>query len=227
MGSFEILSELFELYRKRSYDKINLTILFQVDDEEKFLVIDFKQGKITKKKVKPPTIDFEFRTTLETLQTIYDGKMTAFTAAGKSLSTDPAPLDWSMHTELSAEILEQLYSFLMHFFNPSKPEKILLGEKHSRLVHGAHAIPLFYRPGFRSGWYFVKKRLKMNEPGDTNPFPQGVVVMQGKGYAKIGEDTISIKQNEAYFIPPNSDHVFWTEEEEPLILIWLAWGKGA
>ena len=115
----------------------------------------------------------------------------------------------------------------MHFFNTSKPEKIKLGEQYSRKVHGGHAIPLYYHPGFRSAWHMVKKGEQINEPGDVNPFPQAIVVINGKGYAKIGDQTVEINSNESYYIPPKSDHVIWTESEEPLVLIWLAWGEGA
>ena len=227
MSSLKILSEFVELYRKKSSEKSNLTILFEVDDEDNYLVIDTKEWIITKEKSKPSTIDVEFQTSLETLQAIYDGKITALTAAGKASSQDDAPLDWKIHSKITSELLQQLYSFLIHFFNRSKPERILLGEEHSRVVHGANAIPLYYHPGLRSAWYLIKKGQKMNEPGDTNPFPQAAIILQGQGVAKIGDDTISIKRNESYFIPPNSDHVFWTEEDDPLILLWLAWGPGA
>jgi mannose-6-phosphate isomerase-like protein (cupin superfamily) len=45
--------------------------------------------------------------------------------------------------------------------------------------------------------------------------------------AKIGDETIPVKAGEAYYIPPGSDHVVWTEGDSPLVMIWLAWGKGA
>lgn len=95
----------------------------------------------------------------------------------------------------------------MHFFNTTKPEKIKLGEEYSRLVHGAHAIPLYYHPGFRSAWYMIKKGEELNEQGDTNPFPQAMVIIKGRSLAKIGEQTVQINSNESYYIPPNADHV--------------------
>jgi mannose-6-phosphate isomerase-like protein (cupin superfamily) len=53
------------------------------------------------------------------------------------------------------------------------------------------------------------------------------VFIRGEGSAKIGEDTVKVKAGESYYIPPGSDHVVWTESDEPLELIWLAWGEGA
>ena len=106
-------------------------------------------------------------------------------------------------------------------------EQILLGEEYSRMVHGAHAIPLYYHPELRSAWYMVKKGERLNEPGDTNPFPQALIFISGEGVAKIGEKTIKVKADESYYIPPSSDHVVWTESDEPLVLIFLACGEGA
>ncbi len=155
--------------------------------------------------------------------------MTATTALSKAKGSDYAPLDFKLveDLEVTPEVRTQLYTFLQHFFNPSVPERILLGEEYSRVVHGGHAIALYYHPGFRSGWYLLKKGEKLNEPGDTNPYPQAFIFIEGEGFAKIGDRTIRVKTGESYYIPPNSDHVVWTESDKPLILIWLAWGEGA
>jgi len=42
----------------------------------------------------------------------------------------------------------------------------------------------------------------LNEPGETNPFPQAFVFIVGEGYAKIGGVTVPVKAGEAYYIPP-------------------------
>ena len=73
----------------------------------------------------------------------------------------------------------------------------------------------------------VKRGQRLNEPGDTNPFPQAFVIISGAGFAKIGPDTVRVRANEAYYIPPLSDHVLWTLDDEPVVLIWMAWGEGA
>ena len=105
--------------------------------------------------------------------------------------------------------------------------KILLGEEHSRLVHGGHVVGLFYDKGLRSAWYAVNKGERLNSPDDSNPFPQAFIFLSGKGKAQIGDKVISVKGGEAYYIPPGSSHVAWTEEDEPLELLFLAWGEGA
>lgn len=127
--------------------------------------------------------------------------------------------------------MNDLLFFIQRFFNSSAHDKVILREEHSRMVHGAHAIPLFYQQsddiGVRSAWYQINKGEKINEPGDTNPFPQYFIVINGKGFAKIGLDTVSIKKNESYYVAPGQDHIFWNESEEPIELIFLAFGKGA
>lgn len=191
-----------------------------------FIVIKNKKVTITKEPHSPEVI---LITTTDTMKKIYNREMTAFAAAGKEKMSDTAPLDWKLAegVKFTPDIQKKLYFFVQHFFNTTNPEKIKLGEEYSRVVHGGHAIPLYYHPGFRSGWFSIKKGEQINEPGDTNPFPQGIVVIKGEGKAKIGDKTISITANESYYIPPDSDHVIWTDSESPLELIWLAWGEGA
>ncbi len=176
-----------------------------------------------------PNAQVVFSTTEETLQRIYEGKMTALTAAGKARMSDSAPVEFRLGegVELTPALKAKLFFFVQSFFNRSTPERILLGEERARKVHGAHAIPLFYHPGFRSAWYLVKKGERLNEPGDTNPFPQAFIFISGEGFAKIGEETVPVRAGEAYYIPPGSDHVVWTESDQPLELIFLAWGEGA
>jgi len=86
---------------------------------------------------------------------------------------------------------------------------------------------MFYHTGFRSAWYQIDKGDQINNEGDTNPFPQAFVITQGQGYAKIGDISQKVSAGNAYFIPPDSDHVLWNDEETPLQLIYLAWGEKA
>jgi len=73
----------------------------------------------------------------------------------------------------------------------------------------------------------VKKGEQMNSEDDTNPFDQGFIVISGKGKAKIGKQLVELEMNHAYHIPRDSAHVVWTDSEEPLVMIWVAWGKEA
>jgi mannose-6-phosphate isomerase-like protein (cupin superfamily) len=165
----------------------------------------------------------------ETLGRIHRGEMTAFTAGGKGSGADVAPLEIQFGAA-AGELRDPkgtLLGFLQHFFARERPERIALGESHSRVVHGAHAIPMYYASGFRSAWYLVKEGQHLNEPGDTNPYPQAFVIISGRGRAKIGEYEVDVHAGESYYIPEDSDHVLWPAPGEALEVIWFAWGEGA
>jgi mannose-6-phosphate isomerase-like protein (cupin superfamily) len=157
--------------------------------------------------------------------------MTALTSMGQATSGDPIPLKPDLHKPVTDNLVNDFLFFSQRFFNSYPYDLVKLGIEHSRIVHGGHAIPLFYQKsdgiGVRSAWYQINKGERVNEPGDTNPFPQYFIVIKGSGYAKIGSDTIQLQANHAYYIPPDNDHVFWNDNKDPVELIFLAWGKGA
>lgn len=144
----------------------DFSLIVQLDIKEKkesWHVIVKKGRKVTVGKGPHKQARYFFFTTTDTLRLIYEGKMTAATAAGKAKGSDYAPLDLKLveGLEFTPEVRIQLYTFLYHFFNPSVPERILLGEEYSRVVHGGHVVSLYYYPGFRSAWYLLKKLEKI------------------------------------------------------------------
>ena len=165
----------------------------------------------------------------ETLGRIHRGEITAFTAGGKGSGADVAPLEieFGAAAEQLTDSKGTMLGFLQHFFARERPERIALGESHSRVVHGAHAVPLYYASGFRSAWYLVKDGQRLNEPGDTNPYPQAFVIISGRGRAKIGETEVDVRAGESYYIPQDSDHILWPAPGESLEVIWFAWGEEA
>lgn len=226
----QMLNVMAENFKNKIDEEFSLIVQFDIKDEgTSWHVVVEKGRKVTVGKGSHHEAQFFFSTTTDALRLIYEGKMTAMTAGGKATGSDTAPLEfgWAEDLEFTPEVKIQVYTFLQHFFNPWVPEKVLLGEKHSRFLHGGHVVVLYYQPGFRSAWYMVKKGERLNEPGDTNPFPQAFIFIEGEGFAKIGDETVKVKAGESYYVPPNSDHVVWTESDEPLVLIWLAWGEGA
>ncbi len=222
-----ILREMGDAFKKKIDDDLRCRLQFNIKDIGKNLTIRIEEGKVNISEGVDENVDIIIDTNSGTIKEIYRGEMNAFTAAGKSHPSDPAPLDWKIGGGFVPAKMKSIYYVLMHFFHPEEPEVIRLGEEYARMVHGGHAIPLYYNSGFRSAWYMIKKGESLNEPGDTDPFPQGIVVIEGQGYAKIGDKTVAIKKNESYYIPPNSDQVLWTDSDEPLVIIWLAWGEGA
>jgi len=177
------------------------------------------------------SINFTFESTLNHYNKIYNEEITAMTSMGQAYPTDPIPLKPKAIKPITDNLINDFLFFTQRFFNNTPYDRVNLSLKHSRVVHGGHAIPIFYQKtkniGVRSAWYQINKGEQVNEIGDTNPFSQYFIINEGNGFAKIGSDTIIVKANEAYFIPPNHDHVFWNENEKSLIMIFLAWGEGA
>ncbi len=227
MDSPAILKEMAGLFEEKIDENYSCKLQFDFKDSQESYVIEVKDGKVSMQEGAEEDVDVVLCTTNKTLTDIYQGKINAFTAAGKAELSDTAPLDWRFAGGFMPEKMRDLYFFLMHFFNINEPEKIMLGEEYSRKVHGGNAVALYYNPGFRSAWYMVKKGDSINEPGHVDPFHQAIIIIAGQGYAKIGNKEVEIKANESYYIPPMWDQVIWTEEDEPLVLIWLAWGERA
>jgi mannose-6-phosphate isomerase-like protein (cupin superfamily) len=207
------------------------TLNFYLADSSKACHVLFSNNQFELVQGSTDSYNMSFSSTKEHYNKIFRGEMTAMTSMGQATSSDPIPLNYDIQKAISDNATNDFLFIAQRFFNNTPYDLVKLGAEHARLVHGGLAIPIFYQRtegiGVRSAWYQINKGEQVNEPGDTNPFPQYFIITQGEGYAKIGNDTIVVKENEAYFIPPNSDHVFWNEREEPIVYIFLAWGKGA
>ncbi|HLE56876.1 MAG TPA: cupin domain-containing protein [Rhodothermia bacterium] len=167
-------------------------------------------------------------TTRTGLRAMYEGRFNVMTSQLRARSSDPSYIEYTRAPgiELTPAVSARIRHFI-HFFDTSVPHRYVLSQDHARLVHGAAVVGLYYYPGLRSAWYEVRKGMRLNEPGDTNPSDQAFIFVSGNGMAKIGDRTIRVKAGESYYIPPGSDHVVWTESDEPVQLIWMAWGQGA
>jgi mannose-6-phosphate isomerase-like protein (cupin superfamily) len=228
-----ILEEWANNYLNKIDKDYKAIINFSLTDSDENWYLDINDLKFTLKKGKIDTANFSFKSTLSHYNKMYNGKITGLTSMGQATSKDKIPLIPQIHkpVENSENALNDFLFFSQRFFNSSPYDKIVLKEENSRIVHGGHAIALFYQKtndiGVRSAWYQINKGEQVNEIGDVNSFPQYFIVTKGSGFAKIGNDTIKIKLNEAYFVAPENDHVFWNESDEPLNMIFIAWGKGA
>ena len=207
------------------------TINFYLADSSEACHVLFSNNQFELFEGDTDSYNLSFSSTKEHYNKIFRGDMTAMTSMGQATSSDPIPLNFDIQKGITDNDTNDFLFIAQRFFNTTPYDLVKLGEEHARIVHGGLAIPIFYQRtegiGVRSAWYQINKGEQVNEPGDTNPFPQYFMITQGQGYAKIGNDTIEVKKNEAYFILPNSDHVFWNEREEPIVYIFLAWGKGA
>lgn len=227
---YEMLQDMAEIYAQKSIDTINLVVQFTLMPGNEVWFLNSKPGEqleITKSCQKGPQIIFSL--SQETLSAIYSGETTGLTAMGRENISDQTPLDFTLGKDvnMTPDLMANLLAFVQRFFNPTLPEKVTLDKSSARFVHGGWAIPMFYHSGFRSGWYQLDKGQRLNEPGDTNPFQQAFIIISGNGYAKIGDNSVDVTAGEAYYIPPQTEHILWNEDPEPLCLIYLAWGEKA
>ncbi len=169
-----------------------------------------------------------FYTTEIGLRLMFEGKFNPTTASLQTHGGDPLFLSFprTKETEQNTEMLGRIQIF-KHFFNPTLPDKFVLDVANSRMAHGARAVGLYYYPGLRSAWHLLEKGGKLNKPGDTRSYHQAFIFISGNGMGKIGDKTVKVKAGESYYVPPGSDNVFWNEENEPLVFIWMGWGNGA
>lgn len=188
--------------------------------------------KVSLKKGFPAEPSFYLKTDFITLKKIFDGKLNALTAVGRARMTDKTPLDIGFMEGFQPS-MDFIYGTLMplgfHFFNRGKPEIIPFGEEYSRTIHGANAIIFYYQQGLRTGWYQVKKGMKINEDPELakNPFPTLFIMIKGKGMGRLGEKTMPLKEGMTVFVPAGMIHQFWTESEAGLEFIIIMFGEGA
>jgi mannose-6-phosphate isomerase-like protein (cupin superfamily) len=176
-----------------------------------------------------PNPEFIVVTTTELLRRLRSGSISPLTAAGRENLRQKAPLDFRLPdgVAFSQELYHRIVLFTQRFFNPHPGEPVLMEEDASRVVHGGHVVGLYADVGFRSGWYLLKPGEQLNEPGDTNPFPQAFVILAGSGVAEIAGTTHAVQASNAYYVPPGAEHVVRPSANGSLTLIWFAWGEGA
>lgn len=205
------------------------TLNFRLNDDNSHWHVTFSDGSYSIHKGENPDAKFIMTADMETYRKIYTGKLSPMTAIGRASIHEPAPLDFILQNGMTIGEVNWNYAYftVINFFNPHPNNKIVLGQEHSRSVHGGNVIGLYYSVGFRSAWYHINKGEMLNEAGEKDPFEQSFIILKGSGYAKIGQDTIAIKENEAYYIRPNLEHKVWTESDEGVTLLWNAWGKEA
>jgi mannose-6-phosphate isomerase-like protein (cupin superfamily) len=226
---FEMLSEFSKKYQTKVPEDMEMAVQIEIQPGPEVWSLTVSPGCNVNLSSGPvEEAAFVVLTDYDTLTDLYEGRMAPLTAAGRASLADPAPLDFrpGPKVNFSYELYKQIIWFCQRFFNRYEPEKIVLGEEHSRVVHGGNVVSLFYDSGFRSAWYSLNKAQQLNEPGDTNPFPQAFIIISGEGQAAIGSQNLLVRANEAYFIPPGSVHMLRNENDAPLVLIWLAWGQG-
>jgi mannose-6-phosphate isomerase-like protein (cupin superfamily) len=168
---------------------------------------------------------------LATLRRIDGGEINALTAMGRARASDRTPMDIELMDgfEPSPDFFGRLIPFTFHFWTRGFPETVSFGKQHSREVHGANMVVLYYQKGLRSAWAQVEKGQYVNrDPKDqTNPFPTMIIGIRGKAVAKIGGKEITLQAGQMAFIPAGVSHEAWNPYDEPAEIILLMFGEGA
>lgn len=219
-------SESFLLKVPDSYTD---TLNFLLKDDESYWHVVFEDDTYSIHRSKNPGAKFIFTASMDTFSKIFSGQLSPMTAIGRSSIYEAAPLDFILGEGMTIGMIDWNYAYftIINFFNPHPNNKVLLGREHSRTVHGGNVVGLYYSVGYRSAWYNLAKGQVLNEEGEKDPWQQSFIITQGSGYAKIGNDTLRIKADEAYYIRPNVEHKVWTDSEEGVSLLWNAWGNEA
>ena len=230
MRTLEILSALTESYKRKGRPGSPITVSFDIVGEgEMWHLAVPPDGHIRLGSGDHPKSEFTIVVAAETLSQLASGNLSPLTAAGRESLRRPAPLGFRLPpgVEFSQAIYHRVVQFAQRFFNPLPNERIRIGENVSRVVHGGHVVALYADEGFRSAWYLLKPGQRLNEPGDTNPFPQAFVVLSGSGTARLNGQQVTLEADNAYYIPPGTEHTVEPLASSSLTLIWMAWGAGA
>jgi len=229
MTAGEILRQMAESFAAKGCPGAPFAVTFEIDSGAETWQLSAAPTDATVESGAHPEPDFTVVTSTDVLRQLQAGEISPLTAAGRESLQQKTPLDFRLPegASFTMDLYHRIVRFVQRFMNPAPGERIRMAETHSRVVHGGNVVGLFADTGFRSGWYKLKPGERLNEPGDTNPFPQAFVILSGSGKAQIGDETIELRPNTAYHIPPETEHVVQPSPEEPITLLWLAWGDGA
>lgn len=166
----------------------------------------------------------DLRLTMEsdTFNAILEGEADFGALIGRSKLSDSRPINIQfLNPDKSTEIIDSLYTLMTVFFTPGRVKLKKLNEEMAGEAHGAHPIPLVYWNGIRYAWYLVKKGETLNESGESDPYPQVLTVVNGKGTVIIGKEIIEVSSKTVIYIPTNTIHQITAHED--LELMWMAW----
>lgn len=83
--------------------------------------------------------------------------------------------------------------------------------------------------GFRSAWYQLEAGMHMNaDPADqVNAFHTLIVVTRGAFTSKIGGRTQVLNEGQAVFVPRQTAHEFWANDDQYGEMVMLMVGESA
>ena len=161
---------------------------------------------------------------------IASGRMNILTTLAQATSSDATPMRIDIPEADMPRLHTELIPAWYHFFTVGAPETVRFGFDHARLVHGGHAVPLYYKEGLRVAWYGLKAGMHVNpDPKDqANPFDSLVSVTAGTLKARFAGTERTLRKGESAFVPAGMTHEFWIEEGgEDAEVILIMTGDGA
>ena len=222
-------------YEKDISLKQDVTFGIEVDSVFWHVVAKAKSEKspasVKLAKGKPSSPSFYFTTNLETLNKVDKGELNALTASAKAFSSDVTPFDADVMEGYTPDgnFMSRLLNVYFHFWTRGLPERIPYGVDKTRFTHGAQAAIFYYQPGFRSGYFAMKKGQHANkdEKSRTNPFPSMFIAIKGEGDIIINGERSKLSSGEAILIPAGVSHQFINNNDELFEGIILMFGEGA
>ncbi|GJM10728.1 MAG: hypothetical protein DHS20C11_30040 [Lysobacteraceae bacterium] len=221
--------------RDYANDPMAMTITFgiEVDGQRWHVTSESKVGakpEVELHESFPNEPTFYFTTSAEVLAQIDQGQLSGLTAMGAATSDQVTPLDvLSVEGYVRPDNYDAiLRPLIFHFWTRGQPETVPLSIQHSRVVHGAPAVVMYYAEDFRSAVYHIPAGLGRDmAPTLTVPFPRVLVVMSGSMTGAVGDNEFTIDRGQLVFLPPNIPAQLWNDNDQPLEFMFLMFGDGA
>jgi mannose-6-phosphate isomerase-like protein (cupin superfamily) len=179
-----------------------------------------------------PTIPtYVYRIEFSTLEAIFKGEINALTAQGKAFSSDYTPMSVYEINDYKPSLEEdgKLNSFSFHFWTRGFPEVIPFRPDTTRKAHGSNFTIFYYEKGLRTAWYNILpgERVRDDAKEQAMPFPMMGITIKGTIEGEVDGKRITVSEGNTVFIPPNVQHKWWNDSEEPVEVILIMFGKGA
>lgn len=158
------------------------------------------------------------------------GRMGILTTLGQARPSDPTPMEteiagaWTKDGRVRRELIPAWYNF----FATDTPDSVRFGFGHGRLVHGGHAVPLYYGEGLRTAWYGLEPGMHVNrDPADqSNEFDSLFIVIAGPLQGRFDGEERVLEQGQSVYVPAGMRHEFWVEQGRGEFIVVMS-GEGA
>lgn len=71
-----------------------------------------------------------------------------------------------------------------------------------------------------AAWIWLEKGMKLTP--HRNKYHEMFVIIEGRGFMRVKERGFLVEKGNYVYVPPNSIHTIWNEEEKDLEIIWFS-----